>query len=202
MSAARIALVALGCAPCTREARPVAPPAPVSATAAEQPSVPERPPSFVDPDGRYAVDFHATPRIDHSQQRVDAESTIFQQSAVVDADPKRLFQVITNRLTAVEQYDCARGLDGMRTSIARDLGCTAVGEAAIDVGGRPGRKLGLVCDDPSKRKLRARLRLVCDDREVASQHQAVAFSILAAYEPDVWNEAEAQAFVRSFRLLR
>lgn len=113
------------------------------------------------------------------------------------AEEARLLVATKVVMTEVESYDCDSGLNGMLKTALAGMGCSPSEETPHELQGLPGRDVSFTCQ---KRPMRGVMRIVCDVRNLAA-HTVTAYSLMAAYQNESWNAAEASRFLDGFSLL-
>jgi hypothetical protein len=113
------------------------------------------------------------------------------------ATETRLLVATKVLMTEVSNYDCEDGMTGMVQSSLTGMGCTASEEKPRELQGLVGREISFTCQ---RRPMRGIMLIGCDARKI-SDHTATAYSMIAAYQNELFDAEEASTFVNSFTLL-
>ncbi len=150
---------------------------------------------YVSPSGLYEAKFFGTPNVEKDEE-AQTGGAMLATTSVTATDEARLFMINELELSKIVQYDCKTGLEGMVRKSLERMGCASEDDQPTTLAGKPGRDVRFACD---KRPARGRMRVYCDVHAVATGH-VTAYSVMALYQNELWNPAEAAAFLDSFVL--
>jgi hypothetical protein len=161
------------------------------------PAAPAGPPLYSDPEGRFTARMVGAVETSSSTENLP-QGGVVATTIVSTKDDAHLLIITALKLTGLAAgYDCEKGLTGMRDNTLQNLGCTASSDAPLQVAGHTARDVKFEC---TKTPTRGLLRMICDDSKLAASHEARAYSVMANYKTEAWNEAEATSFVAGFTL--